>query len=449
MRFTKGLRWRTVKIVLMLPVFPLKAGFFVFEPMRNPIWRKLGVWNLKAFFPISLGIHLLFVCAAFVLFPDFKIDRFPDRTIEVSLLSLVAEEKPPPAIIPPKVKREIRKEEIKPAEIRKKEELLPQKEVEPELPPPVRTAEIKIPVEEPKPLPPKEELKPLPRKEEPKAPPQSEEPKPLPQKKESKPLPPREEPKPLPPRERSKSPPREEPKALPQKSPQEIAGKESGPAQAVTVPTPQETSLSNRREEDTIPLKLASSKRDNFSLALPPPSLKEANGNPFPDNGDRGGQQKEEKGVHQRQPTGNPSPENSSHGGQQEGQKGPHLEGSSEGSPNVASLAPPSDGKIISARPRYDKNPKPLYPPEAKKKGYQGKVLLRVQILPNGRVGQIEVKSSSGYEILDRSALAAVEQWSFVPAKKGETAVSLWAEIPIKFELTRGDTVPVIPGRAR
>ena len=85
--------------------------------------------------------------------------------------------------------------------------------------------------------------------------------------------------------------------------------------------------------------------------------------------------------------------------------------------------------------PRYAQNPKPLYPQEAREKGYQGKVLLRVEVLANGRVGQVALKKTSGCEALDRSALAAVKEWRFIPARKGEVAVPVWVVIPIKFQL--------------
>jgi TonB family protein len=85
--------------------------------------------------------------------------------------------------------------------------------------------------------------------------------------------------------------------------------------------------------------------------------------------------------------------------------------------------------------PRYAQNPKPLYPQEARAKGYQGKVLLRVEVLANGRVGQVALKKTSGCEALDRSALAAVKEWRFIPARKGEVAVPVWVVIPIKFQL--------------
>lgn len=87
------------------------------------------------------------------------------------------------------------------------------------------------------------------------------------------------------------------------------------------------------------------------------------------------------------------------------------------------------------ARPGYAENPKPIYPVEARERGYQGEVLLRVEVLSNGKVGQIEVKRSSGHEVLDQSALATVKKWRFIPARKGDVPIPFWVNIPIKFEL--------------
>ncbi len=85
--------------------------------------------------------------------------------------------------------------------------------------------------------------------------------------------------------------------------------------------------------------------------------------------------------------------------------------------------------------PRYAENPKPIYPLEAREKGYKGEVLLRVEVLSNGGVGKVEVKGSSGYQILDQSALSAVKKWKFIPGQKGGVAIPVWVNIPIKFEL--------------
>jgi len=111
--------------------------------------------------------------------------------------------------------------------------------------------------------------------------------------------------------------------------------------------------------------------------------------------------------------------------------------GSHEESRSVAKLSPPPplSESTIFVRPRYAENPKPVYPQEARRRGYEGEVLLRVEVLANGRVGRLEVKKSSGYEILDRSALSAVKQWKFIPANEGNGAIPCWVNIPIKFQL--------------
>jgi len=88
-----------------------------------------------------------------------------------------------------------------------------------------------------------------------------------------------------------------------------------------------------------------------------------------------------------------------------------------------------------AALPKYGENPKPPYPQEARNKGYQGKVKLKVEVLPDGRVGEVELNESSGYEVLDQSALATVKRWRFIPARKGNVPISCWVNIPIKFEL--------------
>jgi TonB family protein len=95
----------------------------------------------------------------------------------------------------------------------------------------------------------------------------------------------------------------------------------------------------------------------------------------------------------------------------------------------------PSRGGGSGSRPNYAENPKPLYPQEARRRGYEGEVVLKVEVLTSGRVGKIEIKKSSGYALLDRSALTTVKQWRFIPAKKNETPIPLWVNIPIKFQL--------------
>jgi len=111
----------------------------------------------------------------------------------------------------------------------------------------------------------------------------------------------------------------------------------------------------------------------------------------------------------------------------------PGLKGSGTGKKGPWSGS--GDGRSGTSVPRYGENPKPDYPLEARQKGYEGEVLLKVEVLQNGRVGEVEVEKSSGYEILDQSAITAVKKWRFVPARKGGVNIPCWVNIPFKFHL--------------
>lgn len=86
-------------------------------------------------------------------------------------------------------------------------------------------------------------------------------------------------------------------------------------------------------------------------------------------------------------------------------------------------------------RANYAHNPKPDYPSIAKSRGWQGKVMLRVQVSAEGLSDAVTVEHSSGHEMLDESAIEAVKKWRFIPAKRGETAVASSVIVPIIFTL--------------
>lgn len=95
----------------------------------------------------------------------------------------------------------------------------------------------------------------------------------------------------------------------------------------------------------------------------------------------------------------------------------------------------PSHTPITHALPMYRKNTPPQYPLIARRRGYQGKVLLEVLVKKDGRAGSIRLARSSGYEVLDRAAIKGVRNWLFHPAKRGSELVEMWVEIPIRFQL--------------
>jgi TonB family protein len=90
---------------------------------------------------------------------------------------------------------------------------------------------------------------------------------------------------------------------------------------------------------------------------------------------------------------------------------------------------------VEAQSPRYGYRREPRYPRVAVRRGYEGTVLLRVRVLRSGRVDQVEIEESSGYRILDKSALEAVKTWRFTPARRGDKKVVSWALVPITFKL--------------
>ena len=78
---------------------------------------------------------------------------------------------------------------------------------------------------------------------------------------------------------------------------------------------------------------------------------------------------------------------------------------------------------------------KPRYPLLARRRGLQGRVVVKVQIDRSGQVRQVVVASSSGYRLLDQAAVKAVQRWRFRPALRQGVAVSTEMRIPVRFEL--------------
>lgn len=105
--------------------------------------------------------------------------------------------------------------------------------------------------------------------------------------------------------------------------------------------------------------------------------------------------------------------------------------------PLSPSASTASEGAITPASATADhlNNPPPQYPALALKRKWQGTVQLRVQVLESGRPGEIQIVRSSGRDILDQAAVAAVRQWSFVAAQRGGTPIESWASFPLSFKL--------------
>lgn len=77
----------------------------------------------------------------------------------------------------------------------------------------------------------------------------------------------------------------------------------------------------------------------------------------------------------------------------------------------------------------------PVYPQKALEAGIEGMVIVAAFVATNGTVAETKVKTSSGDKDLDNSAIAAVSSWTFSPATQGEKELSVWYEVPIRFQI--------------
>ncbi len=103
----------------------------------------------------------------------------------------------------------------------------------------------------------------------------------------------------------------------------------------------------------------------------------------------------------------------------------------------AAAAAPLSKNMSGIAPPGILAKTDPVYPAIARQAGQQGTVLLKIEILVNGRAGRITIARSTNYPVLDEAAVAAVRQWQFIPARdlSSGQAIVCTTTLPVSFRL--------------
>ncbi len=91
--------------------------------------------------------------------------------------------------------------------------------------------------------------------------------------------------------------------------------------------------------------------------------------------------------------------------------------------------------KGVRTRPDYLETMRPPYPKRAREMGWEGTVVLRVEVKPDGTVGVASIHRTSGYLTLDEAALTAVKRWRFVPPTDGAFSFATVVDVPVRFDL--------------
>jgi protein TonB len=90
-------------------------------------------------------------------------------------------------------------------------------------------------------------------------------------------------------------------------------------------------------------------------------------------------------------------------------------------------------------QPRYSlgsaTTPLPDYPWSARRRGQEGRVIIRLSVDEHGHPINAVILTSSGNASLDQAALKTLKHWRLTPARRMGIAVETQIDVPIQFKL--------------
>lgn len=98
--------------------------------------------------------------------------------------------------------------------------------------------------------------------------------------------------------------------------------------------------------------------------------------------------------------------------------------------------APVAQAPMTKAKPDPKKFSPPEYPPAAIRLAEEGVTGLNIYVLEDGKVGDIQIRQSSGSERLDEAVVKHGKRaWKFIPCMQGDKAVACWFQINYRWKL--------------
>jgi protein TonB len=102
---------------------------------------------------------------------------------------------------------------------------------------------------------------------------------------------------------------------------------------------------------------------------------------------------------------------------------------------------PPVARTVTHSPPEYDKKRMksytlPEYPPSELRAGHEGTVYLDLMVQVDGRIGEVRVKTSTGFPRLDEAAISHVKRtYRLTPAMEDGKPVPGWVTLPVVFRI--------------
>ena len=105
--------------------------------------------------------------------------------------------------------------------------------------------------------------------------------------------------------------------------------------------------------------------------------------------------------------------------------------------PEPRAAKPKPAAAVNIPKPVVIQNTPPSYPDLARRNGWEGRVMIRVEVSAEGRPISTAIAKSSGFGVLDQAALRAVKSWRFQPRTVAGIPSAGSIEVPVNFSLNR------------
>ena len=79
-----------------------------------------------------------------------------------------------------------------------------------------------------------------------------------------------------------------------------------------------------------------------------------------------------------------------------------------------------------------------IYPKLAQKRNWQGKVLLSLRVTSSGKINNVQLNSSSGYDVLDQAAINSLVKVGYLPQISSWLSNDIELKLPVIYQLTKG-----------
>ena len=100
-----------------------------------------------------------------------------------------------------------------------------------------------------------------------------------------------------------------------------------------------------------------------------------------------------------------------------------------------APATPPQPKQLAASAVSYLIPPSPRFPEASRRLGESGVVRLKVLVDESGRPVEVQVTQSSGYDRLDKAAVAAMKLARMKPYMEGGVPRAVWAPASLTFDL--------------